>query len=406
VDFAYFQAADLSFDERAAALFRMLATTPGQPQSLRGMLRLSAFLKFQKAVAGSTGADQRNLVRRAWMAVVAEGHGQSPGPASSSQEQPAGVAAAAEESDVFGRLFLGRQSSEKQKASASTPMLAFTGFLRFLELLEEVSAAIDSEDAQHPSAALGKQHVGGAGIANGKPGTFGSAITGATTSTAPVSPGHGGFTEVTDDESDNDAVDGARRDKASKVIPKQGFIMVESADSQPPPVPSKPLSTQSLLPPAESRGKAAPKQAKAKNRSSNDIENDDDVFGKLILGKVDKAPLSEKELAAARAAAPMPPGATKKKAVARPLRVGDAVTWQGADADVPRGSVGVVERVHRDGDVEVSFVHPRFYGGYGGLGEEEEGSGRVCFTFHADRLQLEGKEPATVLGAVLSGLLD
>jgi len=397
----------LSFDERAAALFRMLAATPGQPQSLRGMLRLSAFLKFQKAVAGNSGADQRNLVRRAWMAVVAEGHGQPPpGHSSPSQGQSAGVAAAAEESDVFGRLFLGRQSSEKKHAGGSTPMLAFTGFLRFLELLEEAAAGIDSEDAQHPSAASGRQQ-GDAAVPSGVPGASGSATGAGTESAAPLSPGHGGFGEVTDDdESDVDAGDSARHDNSRKAIPRQGFIMVESADNQPPPVISQTSSSRSLLPPAaESRGKATPKQAKAKDRSRND-NNDDDVFGKLILGKVDKVPLTAKELAAARAAAPMPPGATKKVPPPQPLRVGDPVTWKGADQDVPRGSVGVVERVHADGDVEVSFVDPRFHGGYGGFGEEEDGSGRVCYTFQADRLQQEGKAPATVVGAVLSGLLD
>lgn len=65
--------------------------------------------------------------------------------------------------------------------------------------------------------------------------------------------------------------------------------------------------------------------------------------------------------------------------------VGDRVAWKGADAELPRGTVGVVVRVHpQDGDVEAAFA-------------VVAGQAPQAFTFAAHRLErceLELNSPA------------
>jgi hypothetical protein len=386
----------------------MLAATPGQPQSLRGALSLHAFLKWQKAAAGSTAAaDQRNLVRRAWAAAAAaedRGHPLNGGTPSVAGNNAGAVAAAAEEGDVFGRLFLGRS----RRPSAVAPLLAFAGFVRLLELLEDAANQSDSDAHCAGSGFVDQKRAPKAGASAGVDPDAGSVVettaadyeTAAAAAATAAPPSHGGFSEVTDDESGSDLDNNAQHGR-DQPIPRQGFLVVESADSQPPP-----LSSSSLLLPRKANAPAKGHHARVSNDDDDENdENDEDVFAKLFMGKQAKVPKTEADRAAARAAAPMPPGATKVPVPQR-LHVGDPVSWKGEDGDVPRGSVGVVECVHVDGDVEVSFANPRFYGGYGGFTEADGSSGRVCFTFSAERLQLEGQEPATALGAFLSGLLD
>jgi hypothetical protein len=55
------------------------------------------------------------------------------------------------------------------------------------------------------------------------------------------------------------------------------------------------------------------------------------------------------------------------------LAEGDAVTWQGADGDIPAGTIGFVVRLHLEGDVEVEF--PAIAAG-----------GRTIYSFAPDRL--------------------
>jgi lipid-binding SYLF domain-containing protein len=66
------------------------------------------------------------------------------------------------------------------------------------------------------------------------------------------------------------------------------------------------------------------------------------------------------------------------------LQAGDAVTWKGSDEDVPVGTVGSVEAVYEDGDVEVSFPNRRSPGTAGG---QESAPDRLLFTFFAGRLE-------------------
>lgn len=68
-----------------------------------------------------------------------------------------------------------------------------------------------------------------------------------------------------------------------------------------------------------------------------------------------------------------------------PLQPGDQVTWKGADADLPFGTVGTVLCVHDDdsGDVEVLFYSPT-------AGTE------ATFTFRADRLAIVNDATTTV----------
>jgi len=66
------------------------------------------------------------------------------------------------------------------------------------------------------------------------------------------------------------------------------------------------------------------------------------------------------------------------------LNPGDSVTWKGSDDDVPPGTLGKVEAIYEDGDVEVSFPSQRRPGAAGG---EEGPAERLLFTFFAGRLE-------------------